>query len=459
MRKDLDIIIGFIAVFFAVVTFMFFRNDPFYGDAVIGVSRGALKMYQQPWNQPFFESYFDPGHPTLWPWLLAISWSVFGIKSWVAHAWMSLIAGAFIWIFGKTISSFFSKEKVILTLILFCFTPMFWSYTGNPHQVLWLLLGNVLLLNGFINRNLFIQFLGVFLLILSHLTGVFLLIGFCVFLMVHKKSIWLSFRELLPIYFGLLLFGSWGYFHFQQTGWWYSAPSYSLHREGVTLFSAGKNFMIGVSRFFDFGLLAFWIPVIYFLLFKKRSFRLSQIGKWEVTPVVKFGLLQVLVLLSLLVMTLNFHPGHRYFFPCIPFLIAGSVSLVNDRKILMFSLVGIILLSGFYWVSDARCLGDANLKYRNYFLLIPEMNSKLNTGEIPYSFAPLSHLPKETHPWNRDSKEVKYLGDINLSEASTILTGSCVCESKTLEKDLKGKQWSEDRLERGGVYLSIWRKP
>ncbi len=74
------------------IIFLLACNDPFFGDSISTVARAATHIYDSHLQTPWYLPADDPGHPTLFPYLLAVAWTIFGKKLIIGHIFTLVFA-------------------------------------------------------------------------------------------------------------------------------------------------------------------------------------------------------------------------------------------------------------------------------------------------------------------------------------------------------------------------------
>src|SRR5574343_30869 len=86
----------FVLIFICSFLFIAVKNDPFFGDSISSTSRLANHIYDNHLLTIFYPVNADPAHPTLYSWILAGIWKIFGRTLYVAHLysimWMLALA-------------------------------------------------------------------------------------------------------------------------------------------------------------------------------------------------------------------------------------------------------------------------------------------------------------------------------------------------------------------------------
>ena len=104
--------------------FFEFNTIPFFGDAISSTSRVVQNIFDHNLFTIFYPIESDPGHPTLYPWLMAACWKIFGRTLLVSHLYAYCWYLFLIFIFYKTAKLFITDSiELNKTLLLFIVMP------------------------------------------------------------------------------------------------------------------------------------------------------------------------------------------------------------------------------------------------------------------------------------------------------------------------------------------------
>jgi len=442
-----------IIIFFQLIFWFIVRNDPFFGDGISTVSRAAVTIFDQNLQTIFYLPEHDPGHPTLFPWFLALIWTVFGKSLWISHLFnLTFVLAALIAL--RKVSGFFLPKQIRdLPLLLISCYSVFLAQSAMilTHMALtafFLFALHSLLIK---NRKWFV--FNSSLLLLVHLEGVFLfIILFLIDIVNHKRNIVREFKHFLTLYLiPSIFFVLWLFFHFQKTGWLVSSPNYSEHRALSTFVELLKNILLSIWRIADYGFVVLFFSG-FILIKKKFTFKPNTI--WTII------MISGLFLILSISLFLSNSIAHRYFLPLQVLICIGIIDLIKrwdlKRIYLFVSGISFLLLAGNFLNYPGKCMGDATLAYRSYFIL-QEKVIQMTKGNEVYTFAPVYNPSKFVY-LEQKGLNVKPITDQNLNDLSYIMVNSFVCDvpiniSNTI------KNWHGNSFISGSVYISIYANP
>ncbi len=437
---------------FPLLYFLVSFNLPFWGDGIASVSKAAVRIYNEgllhPWNYPDA----DPGHPTLFPWLIALCWNLFGQSLWVAHALIA-IASALLARLLYLLSNAFAEEYRLWALILFFIAPLSVSQgilvslqlplTLAFFAAIWLL-----------RKQQRIWFtIVICMLPLIHLQGV-LLVGI-LFLFENWKSNFQRIGKIhswIPYLFAGLVFGLWLIAHYFAMGWALFTPNYS--RSAPSL--GGMIYNIGISawRIIDLGYIVLTISALVLAITK---FRKRVTGDLE-----KLLLLSTLVLGIGIPLIFAYPPNHRYVLPVyilsIPLFLKWLMPKTIQAKTSWLSLAVIALLVGNVFYYPGKCLGDQNLVFLGYHKLEERIAQELDSGTLVYSYAPHNNADSFTYLEPR-SLQHRDLYGANNDTTPIIIQSNCNCEFSAEELERLRQTHYAKSFETYGVYVNVWLHP
>lgn len=448
------------------VLFWITRHDPFFGDAVSGVSRAAVHIFEQQLRTVFFLPQHDPGHPTLFPVLIAASWMVLGKKLWVAHLLVNLFATGTLYLTWRIAKLYLTGWWPYLPVLFLTLSATYLAQSAMLTNHMPLTFFYLLAFTSLREKRVLLFVLSSSAMVLLHLQAVFMLIAMAMaeiyFLVgINRQPILLVLKQKLWWFIPSgLVFLIWGYVHAQHTGWAYSSPVFAEHRSAVGISSFIKHVLITFWRLADYGYLALYIPFVLLLLRKPKI-----LWQWHARDEITTSWIIQLGITSLLICaTLNYSPGHRYFFPFSTLLCIASVVALKEafrqkpaRWMLGVSMA-VILVLGNYWYYPGKCLGDATLAYRNYFDIEKQIAAQLPDSVKLYTYAPLASHPKYTKLQDEDLMEVKELYGKSLTETPAVLQSNCNCEFTPMQLDILST-WKGKSFEQHAVYINVLFNP
>jgi hypothetical protein len=224
------------------MAYILFMHDPFFGDAISSTYQSANHIYDNSLMTIFYPIDTDPGHPTLYPYLLAVSWKIFGQTIEVSHAysafWMLLLSLLFV----KIARLFLTPQNTFLAAILLVSFGTYLSLSAMVLNTTMLMFFVLVSFYGLYTKKSWLLLIGNCLMVLTHLQGTFFVIGFGIAHVIcdsyfNKKNIFYFIKRHLIYYLiPSLLFIGWIYLHYLHTGWYTHSPNYSDTQSSKTLF-------------------------------------------------------------------------------------------------------------------------------------------------------------------------------------------------------------------------------
>lgn len=435
----------------ALFYFLLSMSLPFWGDSIASVSKAAVRIYEEglhrPWNYPTA----DPGHPTLFPWLIALCWTLFGKTLWMAHALIALGVGALLRLIGQFVQLYDEKWQFAAYALLFV-SPLLVSQAVEISLALPLTLAFFAAVRALKKGKTLFWVLCMIALSLLHLQGMLLLAALGLYDIFRswplKKAWWKRF----PLYLiPLCTFALWAWFHYQEFGWALITPNFGQRGApdpGAILYNLG----IGTWRLLDLGYFILFIPVFFAflkILLKGRPGDLDRL------------FLAVFLILCLFIPVIfPYPPNHRYIFPVyllmVPLFIRWLQNKSRTFRSVWLSLAFLILLSGNIWYYPGKCLGDQNLVFLSYADIESEMMEVLPEGTTLYSFAPLNNPSKFTYL--TESRKIRYedLYEHDFAELDWIVESNVNCEFTSEMRDTLRDQFVPRVFESYGVYVNVW---
>ncbi len=436
-------------VAFPLAYFLLSYDLPFWGDSIASVSKAAIRIYDEGLQHPWNYTDADPGHPTLFPWLIALGWKIFGYALWVPHALMALTLFACARLMYLLASPLSEEWKSALLLLLFV-SPLTISQGVSISLQLPL---TAFFLAAFYNWRK--KYFGWFMfyascMVLTHLQGV-LLLATLSFFEVWKQKFNIPNLVKSAVYFFVPVgaFVIWCFVHYLEFGWAYITPNFPREEPGLD--SMIYNLALMGWRYLDLGYFFIGIPAFWFAV--KKVWKGSD-GDSE-----KIFLLSILVLCIGISILFIDPPSHRYILPVYFYMALLFVKQLQSwsrtKQTMAFSAAVLLLLSGSIWHYPGKCLGDQNLVFLNYHSLEKEVEDLLPEGTVVYSFAPLNNNGPETYLEERHLIHRDLYG-AQLDTVPFILQSNVTCEFARIDMDSLPLHFSVHSFERWGVYLNLW---
>ncbi|MDX5320606.1 MAG: glycosyltransferase family 39 protein [Bacteroidota bacterium] len=435
---------------FAGIYFLLSMNLPFWGDSIASVSKAAVRIFEEGLNRPWNYPNADPGHPTLFPWIIALAWKLVGLHLWVPHFLIALMAGGLL----RRLDDFqkLLDEKLRLWgLLLAGISPLFISQSLEVSLALPLTFLTFEAVHFLKRKQYFVFVLCMMALSLVHLQGMMLLAAIGLYDIWRSWPLKTSFWKRLPLYvFPLLSFAIWVYFHQKEFGWGIFTPNYGRSAPGLKMII--YNLAISAWRLLDLGYFMVCVPALFlgFSSFVKR----------------KTGDLDKLFLILLLVLAIGipvifaYPPNHRYVFPVyllsIPLFLKFIKAWKPKRQAIMLMFSFVMLLSGNLWYYPGKCLGDQNLVFLGYHEIEQEVMEYLPEGTIVHSYAPLNNDSKFT--WLIPSRSIRYtdLYDREYEQVDWILESNLNCEFSGEDRHVLDSFFVSRTFSTYGVYANLW---
>jgi hypothetical protein len=437
-------------------------SDPIHGDGISTVARASIHIYESGWKCFFYPIKQDPGHPTLYPYLLAGLWRFFDKPNLaICHFWNVLFAiGTLV-----QLKKICKPQNSLATIFLVGISPLFVAQTM-------MVLTHLALTFFFLGcwqayrRKKFLHagFWGS-LMVLTHLEGMFLLLALAfVFLtdwIIEKKNFTFHFLKQAFIFFALpiLCFGIWLIAHYRHTGWWLSAPEYATHRSLATFGQLSYNFAIIAWRLIDYGYVVFYIGLGW-VIWKNRRRLLALIYN---DPELRQILTIIATLTILTAVFLSNSIAHRYFLPVQVLIIVyfgeKILNLIHRKGIIITLIIPTIFLGiGNFFYYPFKCIGDANIVYRNYFQLENEI--KLRHPQMIWgTYAPLSNPSIHRYLDTQTGLKTYRLYEARFDTCKHILYSNLTCEFTPSQRDSLRLHWKKiDSLAKNGIRVELWER-
>lgn len=433
------------------------KNDPFFGDAVSSTVRAALHIYDNRLGTIFYPLEHDPGHPTLYAWLLAACWLLFGKTLFVSHLFSVCWTTAIGLLFVKLASRYLQPHFVLYAALLLSAFPTWLSQSAMMLNTAAFMFFVLLAFYGFVTGNKKWQYTGMVVMMLLHTQSTFFLLGFAiahftveVIIKKEKTARWLA-TNLLLFLLPFLVYVAWLYAHIRHTGWAFHSPNYTDadHLNNATSFI--KSILIIIWRLIDFGMLPVYL-VLMIAVFKKWIAR---------TELLMYTIPVLLVNMVVMAVFLENTIGHRYFlvFQFMAMLLALMViqSIAVSRQKIMVVVLFVSLVAGNYLYYPGKTLGDASLAYRDYFELEKQISNEFNDTLLCYSYAPLANEAALTR-LSSNGLRIERIRNDQLNIYPVILQSNVNAEFTAEQKALL-HTWPGTSYEKGAVYVNLFFNP
>lgn len=433
------------------------QNDPFFGDSITSTSQAANNIFEHNLLTVFYPQQADPGHPTLYAYLLACTWKIFGRTLWVSHLYSCVWAVLLMLAFRKVARQLLSVEQTNQATVLVLLFPTYLSQSAMMLNTVALMTFFLLAVYGVITQRRWLILVMSALMCMTHLQSLFLLLSLASFdlyrnvvLLKHQPFInWFKNRFIVYV-FPVGVFALWLWLHKQHTGWAFVSPQYSDIDEFNTIAESLKALLLIGWRLVDYGLLPFYVLVFY-VLFKYKQSR-KTLAQWIVL------LLPCCIAMAFF---LSNTIGHRYFMAFAILMIMATISVVeyfeDKHKTIVFIILALSLFSGNFVSYPGKIIGDATLAYRNYFSIEKTLQQEYG-DTVFFSHAPLANSSNLRY-LNNTGPTIERINEIPLDQLPIVLQSNVNAEFTQQQIDTLTSTWYGKSYESGVVYATVFLNP
>lgn len=453
MEKWLNKYLFVIIAVFQIGLFLVIKNDPFHGDAVTSCARVSLYIFENNLKTIWYQAQYDPGHPTLFPYLLASAWVLFGKSLAVSHGFVLIICFFILVVIHKIALIFIPKTQVSLATLMCAFYSVFVAQNAlllnTPLFFLW-----VLLCFYFLVQKKYLLF-AVFavLMELTHLQSNFFLLAFaCIFCyqsVVEKKTFTAFLTQGLKLFLpAFLAFVIWCYFHHQKFGWTFLSPNYAEHKEINGLSQFIQSVFLITWRLLDNGMVAVYGLLIYYLAKQKTNKELLVYSS-------------IILFVNALCMAVFLYNtiGHRYFLISQFLAIILLFSVCNKDSIKwVVSIAFSALVFGNFMYYPGKVIADTNLQYRNFFALEKEVKNNFDSI-VFYSYAPISTGGKIRYLDPTKGLNLMSLNEATFDSLPAIIQSNINAEFTLPQRAFVSKNWYGNSYTNGAVFVNVFLNP
>ena len=441
-----------------LVLFFVVMNDPFHGDAIASTARAALHIYDTNLQTIFYPTNYDPGHPTLFPYILAMCWIFFGKSLWVAHALVTIVCILTLFVFRKIATIYLNASQTNFATLLFSVYSIYVSQCALLLNTPMFFLLALSCFYSLLKNKKYIFISSSILMELTHLQSNFMLLSFFgiftyhyFFLANEKPKRILQFVKQSLNWFSpaILVFGIWVFLHKQHTSWAIFSPLYTEHDKLKSISQFLQSMAIIVWRLFDYGMVAIYFFITLFISQKKYNKEL-----------VAFFLIALLSSAVCMGLFLYNTIGHRYFLfvQLLAILIfVDALGRTNCNKKLLIAISLICLFLGNFLFYPGKNLGDGTILYRSFFELEKKLKNDF-VGQTIYSYAPLSSESKFRH-LNNNGIDFIPLNEVSIDTVKIIFQSNINAEFTKPQKDFLQNNWYGNTYENGAVYVNVFLNP
>lgn len=436
---------------------------PFLGDTLPSNLYAANNIFSSNFNSIWNTPEADPGHPTLYPMVIALLWAVFGKSLWVTHLSQIVIGFLLCHIIYKIASKYWSEKTAQFATLFFAISPFYVAQLTGASLQLPLTLAGLTSFYFWQQKKQTAYVLTLAVMMLIHLQGAFLLlflaVNDAVFYILENgiRSIINWIKKRWWVYtIPFLVLVTWAFAHYQQFGWAISSPNYL--RDNPSLKGIAYNFAIAFWRISDFG---YFIPLLaVFVFFIKNRKKLYPTDSF-IKVLLVYSLQLILVGAGICVL-FAYPPIHRYFLPSSVFLMllfAGALQAMKSTlKKVWAILAGVALVAGNFMHYPGKCIGDSNIAYLPIYDLEQEIKADFNDSITFYTYAPLSYPSAMRYLDSTKGIRLKGLYNKPFDSVAFVLRSNMNCEfSFDGLQQLKG--WHGTTYEKGGIYINIYANP
>lgn len=432
------------------------KDDPFFGDSIASTSKAALAIYDSGFQTIFYPESVDPGHPTLWPFLVALCWKIFGLHLWVSH-FVGVVSGLFLLFCLRKLFLLVSPARVV-NILLFV-SSCFATYLSMNVMMLntTLLMALCVLAVYAMLADKKIMFMGITsLMMLTHLQASYFLAGLI------ASDYWITVRQNKKRFIGWMLdaltkytapivvFMFWLVVHYQHTGWLVHSPNYSDADSIKSLGAFVKSIGIIFWRLLDYGMLPVHCITIAAIWRRAANKKLATIF-----------CVMLAVTVCIMAITLEHTIGHRYFlvFQLVSIGIAMNYIATLQRKYFVgcTGLIVASLLAGNFLFYPGKTLGDATLAYRSYFAIEKQIERDF-TGDTVYSYAPIAN-PIRSKWLESEGLLISRIASDSLSIYPIILESNLNAEFTKEQRSYLATNWYGKSYEQGAVFVTAFLNP
>ncbi len=447
----------FIIVAIQAIVFGIVKNDPFFGDAIASTSKAALAIYDSGLQTVFYPPEVDPGHPTLFPFLMALCWQLAGLSLGVSHLVGIGCMLLLLWSLRKYCLLFVSLSQANIILLLACCFATTFSMSAMMLNTTLLMTFCLLAIYAMLTERKLLFVWVTSLMMLTHLQGAYFLLAlfiadFWIAFRINKQSIgyWIQttwIKYTIPF----VVFMCWLMVHYQHTGWFLHSPNYSDAESLKGFGTFVKGLAIILWRLIDYGMLPVHCITMVALWQNKIDKKVASVF-----------CIMLLVTSLIMAVTLEHTIGHRYFwvFQLLSIGIAISYLFQAPKKYQQWGLglIGVSLIAGNFLYYPGKTLGDATLAYRNYFRIEQQLKQDFGPSDTMYSYAPIAN-PVRSRYLTESGLPVLRITTDSLNQYPIILQSNVNAEFSVAQRKFLEIHWYGKSYEQGSVYVNVFLNP
>lgn len=430
--------------------------DPFFGDAISSTSRAATHIFNQDLQSIFYPPDCDPGHPTLYSWLLALCWKIFGRTLAVSHlygiCWLSLL----LFMFRRVAALFLSHENVNKATLLAMAMPVLLAQGAMMLNTVAVMTFFLAAVYGLLAKKNKWFLAGATLMMVTHLQGSFFLLGLAatdLFLSYREKNFFSWIRSRFLYYtIPFLAFAGWLFLHYRHTGWLFHSPFYNDADELNGPMQYVKSIFIMTWRLVDFGMLPLYVLFVYAWFKRKGDRKLQQ--SW---------LLLTCMVCAFMAIFLENTIGHRYFLAIsllmIIIVVNALQSFTTRQQNAWYLVLLLSLTAGNFLYYPGKNLGDGTLAYRSYFRLAKEIRQELGDSTVFYGYAPIANPSQFTYLDDTSGLKAERIDAHPLDSLPAIIQSNVNAEFSEADKQYLAEYFYGNSYQHGHVYVNVFLNP
>lgn len=444
----------------SVVTFAV-REHFFFWDTVQLASKHAHFFYETNFNSFLLPDEMDSGHPPFFGFGLALCWKWFGKSLVISHLYILPFLFLLItesWLLAEKV---IGENKGIIFLITLWASPIFASQAILVSPDIVLCAFFIMSLNRIL-RNQNVKFaiaaLGLSMISLRGMMVLFtLFIFFCIknSKSIKNEKLLTIIQKFTPFIFGGLLgitFLSW---HYLAKGWigYFSGSSWAESFEKVGVIGMLKNTIIVIWRLLDFGHLFLWFVLIVFIWKKKTTFR-----QFFQNDLLLLLFLTIILLTPTAIRFVGLN-GHRYFLPIYIVLILCFLKIVENKKLIFLTIIGLFL--GNFWVYPQPIATgwDSTLAHLPYYHLRQEMMQYIDTKKLDIKTIGTSFPNWDKNKWIDLNSDERQFAKKDLLNNAYIFYSNVFNDFSAEELQILRQHWQIEQVLRGGqIEVILYKK-
>ncbi len=408
--KKINRLIFFISL--SILIFTISYNIGMFWDNVLFASKMGNHLYYTSIFNWYIPDSFDPGHPPLLGFLLAIFWNIFGHNLWASHLLMIPFTFGLFYQIHQFISYYIKSNLTVFFgfLLIIADPTLFTQFVLVNPEVIQLFFF-FLVINSILYNRYYLKIIGLFFLSIITYRSMMLCAGVFFFEVLNNRIInKIKIRSIFSKKFiSSYLIGSipavvYIVWRLIAKGWIMGHQNtWETQGDYVSGFGFLKNVIILIHRYLDFGRI-FLVTFIVFSIIKfKRKLLTNQIKQIFLLSITSI----VIIIITSLITTNPF--GHRYFiasYITLNLLAFIILQKFYKSKVIIYLILLIGLLSGNLWIYPRNIAQgwDASLAHLPYYNLRSEAIKYLDKEQIEIDSV-ASFFPNKTTINNIDLNE------------------------------------------------------